>query len=83
MPKYLDHHKLKASLPAEAVKMAIEQIKGGKADQFGVKALNAFATKDEVWCYTEAANADAVHKSHEAKGMKVGRGDVKEVQSFV
>ena len=52
----------------------------GQTDPNGVKSVSAFITKDgQGYCITEAPNADAVCRAHEAKGLKVPRGDVHEV----
>jgi len=83
MPKYIDHHKA-PNLPPEAVQKMVADVKAGKVDQFGVKGLNAFISKTDAWCLTEAANAEAVHKTHEVNyGLKLGPGDVQEVMSLV
>lgn len=82
MPKFIDHHKLVKMSPEMMQKVAA-MMKSGQADQNGVKPINAFMSKDEEWCLSEAPNADAVRKSHEAMGMKIGKGDVKEVTSVL
>lgn len=83
MPKFLDYHATMPHLPPEAVKMMSSDIKAGKKDQLGVKGLNVFMGGGHGWCLTEAPNAQAVCKSHEAKGIKLGVSDVTEVQSLV
>lgn len=84
MPKFLDYHAKMPKMPPEAMKAAQADIKVGKADKFGVKPINGFVSKDGAgWCLTEAPNADAVCRSHEAKGMKLGKGEVYEVSSLV
>ena len=79
MPKFLDHHPMPQMAPA-MVEQIKSGLKAGKADKFGVKGLNVFAAKDQGWCLTDAPNADAVCKSHEAMGIKVDKGNVSEVQ---
>ena len=78
MPKFLDYHAKAPELPPEMVQAAIADINAGKADEFGVKPLNAFFSPStgEAYCYTEAPSAEAVCKAHEAKGMALGLGDV-------
>ena len=84
MPKYIDYHAKAPQMSPELMKEAQKAMKSGKPDQFGVKAINGFMSKaGSSWCLTEAPNADAVCKSHESKGMKIGKGDVHEVQSMV
>ncbi|MBI2871685.1 MAG: DUF4242 domain-containing protein [Chloroflexi bacterium] len=81
MPMYLDHHK--GTLSPQMAEEARKVIRAGMASPQGVKGLNAFFTKDESWCLTEAPSAEAVHKYHEAMGMKLGKGDVIEVKTLV
>jgi hypothetical protein len=66
------------------VKQVTQAIKAGKADPAtGVKGLQWLWTKNEGWCLSDAPNAQAVHKYHEVMGIKLGAGDVTEVQSAV
>ena len=84
MPKFLDYHAKAPEMPPETVQGVISAINAGQADEFGVKPLNAVLTDSgEAYCYTEAPNADAVCKSHESHGIPLGRGEVKEGQTFV
>ena len=52
-------------------------------DEDGVVGLNMFVANDVTTYFTEAPNAEAVHKAHERMGLKLGQGDVKEVQALV
>ena len=80
MTKYIDFHQKLPQMPPEMLKQVQTDIKAGKSDKFGVKGLGFIATKDGMgYCTTEAPNADAVCKSHEAKGIKLGKGDVHEM----
>lgn len=82
MPKYLDHHKVVP--PREMVEEERKVIKSGKTDPAtGIRPLNGFIAKGESWCFMEAPNAQAVHKLHESLGIKLGPGDVVEVESIV
>ena len=83
MPRYLDKHPTMPDMPAEAVQGIKTKIQAGQPDEFGVVGLNMFVTKDVTYCYAEAPNAEAVHKAHEQMGLKLGPGDVAEVQSLV
>ena len=84
MPRFLDYHAKMPNLPPEVVRQVTADIKIGKADQFGIRQLNAFiGTHGEGWCYAEAPSADAVCRSHEAKGIPLSKGEVKEVQTLV
>lgn len=81
MPNFIDYHAKLPPLPPEAV----QQMKAGlgKKDEFGVAALNIFMSSGgQSWCYTEAPNADAVCKSHQAKGLVQDLGNVHQVQSL-
>jgi hypothetical protein len=84
MPKFLDHHGMGPNLPLEAKEGIADQIKAGTADQFGVKGLNVFLTTDgEAYCLSDAPDADAVVKSHEALGFPIRRENVVQVESVV
>jgi len=92
MPKFLDHHpKMDMSkMSPQAIeqgKQMLEQIgkaiKAKKADSFGVTPNNVFmAANGESWCLTDAPNADAVIKSHQANGVKLSKSDIVEVNSL-
>ena len=82
MPKFLDHHAAVA-LPAQMMQQAVADIKAGKKNTFGIVPLNGIAGKSDAWCLLEAPNADVVHKYHEAMGIKLEKGQVYEVQTFV
>lgn len=46
-----------------------EAIAAGQADPFGVRIINQYAASDgQAYCVTEAPDADAIRKSHEAVG---------------
>ena len=81
MPRFLDHHPT-TPMPPEMGPAISEKIKSGKADEHGTVALNVIVGQDETWCLADAPNADAVHKGHEAIGIKLGAGDVVEVQTL-
>ena len=83
MPRYLDRHPTIPNMPAEAVQQLKQKLQAGDPDQFGVIGLNMFVGRDETWCYAEAPNAEAVHQAHESMGVKLGPGDVTEVQALV
>ena len=83
MPRFLDHHPTVANMPPEAVEQIKAKIASKQPDQFGVVGLNMFVGKDQTWCYAEAPSAEALHKTHEAMGVRLGPGDVIEVQSLI
>lgn len=84
MTKFLDYHAKLPSMPPEMMKQMQADIKAGKKDKFGVKGIGFIATKEGAgYCLTEAANADAVCRSHEAKGIKLGKGDVHEMVAHI
>ena len=82
MPTFVDHHPT-APMSPEMAQGAVEKLKSGKADEFGVTGVNAFVGEKETWCITESDTAEAVHKSHEAMGISLGQGAVTEVQVLV
>ena len=81
MPKFMDHHPMPAVSPEMAAQIQAS-IASGRVDQFGVKGLSVFMGEGEAWCVSEAADVDAVCKSHEALGIKLERGQVAQVQSI-
>jgi hypothetical protein len=84
MPKYIDYHEKMPQFPPNVLQEVRDSILAGKRDQFGVKLINGFvATNGEGWCLCEADSPDAVCKSHEAKGMRLDKGDVHEVKTMV
>ena len=78
MPLFLDQHE--GGLPAE---MVSQKVNSGEADQFGAKAVNVIWSDNETFCLSDAPNAEAVHKAHEAIGVTLGEGTVREVQKIV
>ena len=83
MPLYLDHHPMAGPIPPEMKEAAAAKIRSGQVDEHGGKAINAFYTDSEAWCLTESPDTTAIHKTHEAIGVTLGEGDIKEVGSFV
>jgi hypothetical protein len=81
MPQYLDHHKSPGPPPTEMIEQVSNSFKSGpQADPTtGVKGVAWMYNDDEQWCITEAPNAEAVHKYHEAMGLNLGPGDVTEI----
>ena len=82
MPTFVDHHPT-APMSPEMAQAAVEKLKSGQADEFGVTGINAFVGEKDTRCITESDSAESVHKSHEAIGITLGEGDVTEVNSFV
>jgi hypothetical protein len=82
MPKFIDHHPMGPGLPPEAAEGNAEKIRAGETDEFGVKGLNVYIGKTgEACCVSEAPNAEAVMKAHEAAGFPISRTDVVEVEA--
>ena len=79
MPIFLDQHE--GGLPPEMVGPVKQKVAAGQADEFGANALNVYWVQGETFCLSEAPNAEAVHKAHEAIGVKLAGGSVREVQS--
>ncbi len=84
MPKFMDYHARLPQMPPQAITEMTSRIKAGKADQFGVKPLNVFmGTDGRAYCLTEAPDAEAVVKSHQAQGVPLDRHEVHEVKSLI
>ena len=83
MPKFIDHHEMSNVAPEMAAAIG-ERIKAGEADEHGVQGLNVFLGKDgTAFCLSEAPDAEAVVKAHQAYGFSLDSADVVEVQSVV
>ena len=83
MPKFLDHHPTMPEVAPETAQEMAGRIKAGKADEFGVTGLNVFmCANGEGYCLSEAPDADAVVKAHEALGFPLSRKDVVEVTTI-
>jgi hypothetical protein len=83
VPKFIDHHEMRDVAPEMAQGIA-ERIKAGERDEHGVKGLNVFLGKDgTAFCLSEAPDADAVVRAHEAVGFALDQSDVVEVESVV
>jgi hypothetical protein len=83
MPQFIDHHEMSDVSPELTVGIA-QKIKEGQADENGVTGLNVFLGKDgTAYCLSDAPDADAVVKAHEAFGFSLSRSDVVEVESVV
>ena len=83
MPTFIDHHEMSDVAPEMAAAIG-ERINAGEADEHGVKGLNVFIGKDgTAFCLSEAPDAEAVVKAHQAYGFSLDSADVVEVQSVV
>jgi Protein of unknown function (DUF4242) len=83
VPTFIDYHEMSDVAPEMAAAIG-ERIKVGEADEHGVKGLNVFLGKDgTAFCLSEAPDADAVVKAHQAYGFSLDSADVVEVQSVV
>ena len=84
MPKFIDYHESLPPMPPEMMAQAKEGIEGGAVNEFGSKGLNLFmGTDGSAYCLSEAPDADAVLKSHQALGIPQALEDIKEVNSLV
>jgi len=82
MPRFLDRHPTNPNVPADVIQGIRQKLLAKRPDEFGVVALNMIVSKDTTYCLADAPSADAVHKTHEKMGLKLGRGDVTEVQTL-
>jgi hypothetical protein len=78
MPTFLDHHAMPEPPPEMKEAMA-ERIRSGRPDENGARAVNVYMADGEAYCLSEAPNAEAVVKAHEAAGVSIRREDVVEV----
>ena len=81
MPTFLDHHAMPELSAAMKDAMA-ERIRSGWADENGARAVNVYVADGEAYCLSEAPNAEAVVKAHEAAGVAVRREDVVDVSAI-
>jgi Protein of unknown function (DUF4242) len=81
MPTFIDHHPMGPSLPPEAAEGIADKIRAGEPDEFGVTGLQVYLGKTgESFCLSEAPDAEAVVKAHEAAGFPISPSDVVEVE---
>ncbi len=60
------------------------KMQAGEQNQFDAKGLNIFmGTEGQAYCLSEAPNAEAVIKSHEAAGVPQSKENIVEVNSLV
>jgi hypothetical protein len=82
MPTFIDHHAMPEPSPEMREGMA-SRLRTGAADEHGVTGLNVYLAEGEAYCLTDAPDADAVVRSHEAFGVAIRREDVKEVSPVI
>ena len=88
MPQFMDFH---AQMPEMAPEQAQgimahlkEQIESGAANESAVRPVNVFfGTGGQVYCLSEAPNAEAIVKAHEAAGVPQTLDNIHEVNSVV
>ena len=88
MPQFMDFH---AQMPAMSPEQAQEgmaqmkkHIESGQSNELGVRPINVyFGTGGQAYCLSEAPNADAVLKAHEANNVPQTLGNIHEVNSVV
>ena len=82
MPTFLDHHTMPDPSPEMLDGMA-QRLRAGAADEHGVTGLNVYLAEGEAYCLTDAPDADAVVRSHEAVGVPIRRDEIVEVKPVV
>ncbi len=82
MPTFLDHHAMPQLSPEMKEGMA-ERIRSGQADENGARAVNVYMADGDAYCLSDAPNAEAVVKAHEAAGVTIRREDIVEVTAIV
>ena len=84
MPKFMDFHPEMPEMPPKVVEGAKAMLLAGEANQFGATGINVFfGTGGEAFCLSEAPDAEAVLKSHEALGIPLDAKHVVEVTPLV
>ena len=84
MPTFIDYHEKLPAMPPEAMAQVQANLKAHKTDAFGVTAVNLFmGSKGEAYCMSEAPNADAVKKAHDAMGIPLKAHDIHQVKALV
>ena len=84
MPKFIDYHEKLPTVTPEMAAQMKSVLEAGQPDEFGSKGLNIFMTNTgSAYCLSEAPNAEAVVKPHEAKGLSLSAEHVVEVNSVI
>jgi hypothetical protein len=84
MPKFIDYHESLPPMPAEVMAQAKAGIEAGAVNEFGSKGLNLFlGTDGSAHCLSEAPDAEAVLKGHQALGIPQELDGITEVTSLV
>ena len=84
MPKFIDYHESLPPIPPEMMAQAKAGIEAGAVNEFGSKGLNLFmGTDGSAYCLSEAPDAEAILKSHQALGIPQTLEGIKEVNSLV
>jgi hypothetical protein len=82
MALFIDFHAKLPAIPPELINEM--QANVGKPGPIGVIPLAAYFTEDgQGYCVSEAPNADAVCRDHEAHGLTLAQGDVHEVKARI
>ena len=91
MPVFFDHHTRMPPMSPETMEQARkmldqmrEDIRAKTKDKFGVTPINVYTgINGDSWCLNEAPTADAIIKSHEARGVKLTIKDITQITLFV
>lgn len=81
MPRYIDYHEKLPDLSQEAVAQIQSDIRASRGDAHGVVPIDVYiGAGGQAYCVADAPSAEAVRRSHQAKGLSAG--DVVEVTSL-
>ena len=80
MPRFIDQHATNPNTPPEVITLIRQRLMTGQPDEFGETGIQVFIGPGRTFCYTEAPDAEAVRRSHEALGILLGLEDIEEVQ---
>jgi hypothetical protein len=79
MARFIDRHPTNPNLPPEVLTIIRQRLQSDAPDEFGDQGINVFIGVNETYCYTEAPDAEAVRKAHEAIGVFLEPDDIAEV----
>ena len=82
MARFIDQHPTNPNMPPEVLTIIRQRLKSSEPDEFGERGISVFIGSRRTYCHTEAPNADAVRRSHEAVGIFLGPDDIEEVQTL-
>ena len=72
MPRFMDFHQ-DLKLPAEAIAQIADDVRNGRADQFGVQQVGLYHNAEgAVFCLLDGPDQEAIRRHHAALGVYCG-----------